>query len=179
MKQPPPLDSLSRRSQSIVASMIMCALLGCSIPLIGCGSSTESPDQIESTQHRHATTAGDAWLTSYDEALAEAQARDLPLLIDFSGLEWCEPCRTLRADVFESKAFGQWAHDRCVLLEIDVPGPGKPRDVATAELIDRYSVTTYPTVLFVAPNGDVIGRIPVALKELEAWLDAANTILSK
>ena len=168
---------ISQRYPAAIRFMgLLFATLGLATP--GCGDSQETSTTAENEPHVHRTTEGDTWHTSYQEALAEAQARDLPVLIDFSGLEWCEPCQVLRADVFDSKAFGTWAHDRCVLLEIDVPAPGKPRDVATAELIEKYEVTTYPTVWFVKPSGEALGRIPVSFKEPESWLDAANTILA-
>lgn len=147
--------------------------------LTGCENPSSTPVVTNSDWKPHRTTEGDVWHTEYIAALAEAESNDLPVLIDFTGLDWCEPCRELRENVFDKEPFGKWARERCVLLEIDVPGPGKPRDVETTELIDRYRVTTFPTVLFVSADGEAIGRIPVAIKEPDAWLDAANTILSE
>lgn len=61
------------------------------------------------------------WLLSLDEALSQARATQRPVLIVFSGDDWCAPCRQLREEVFDQPAFTAYAARHLVLLREDFP----------------------------------------------------------
>jgi thioredoxin-related protein len=66
-----------------------------------------------------------AWFTQIDSAKAIASASHRPILMVFSGSDWCKPCILLRRELFESKAFETYAKGHLVLLELDFPARSK------------------------------------------------------
>lgn len=97
------------------------------------------------------------WLTDYSKARELAKQLDRPLLIDFTGSDWCGWCVKLEDEVFTRKDFQAWAKERVVLLKLDFPrrNPLPPSVAATNQKIaQQYAVTGYPTVLVVDPDSE-------------------------
>ncbi len=102
------------------------------------------------------------WLTNFEEAKKVALKEGKPLLLDFTGSDWCPPCKMLHKAVFDTPEFAKEAPTKYVLVMLDFPRMKKqPADLkAQNEALQRkYAVTGYPTVLLVDPkNGEVYGR---------------------
>lgn len=109
-----------------------------------------------------AHAAGDGWLTSYDAAVKQAKQRKLPILADFTGSDWCPPCKQLTKEVFESDVFKKWAKTKVVLLRLDFPRhhpfPAGQKE-QNIKLGRTYGIESFPTVLFIHPDGKEINRI--------------------
>lgn len=101
-------------------------------------------------------TAADGWLTRYEDAMAVADRTGRPVLTVFTGSDWCPHCTTLEEKVLHSAEFREWAHDRVVLLMIDLPQNGITQAVRRERSLvcKRYGVSTFPTVLLLAPDGE-------------------------
>jgi thiol-disulfide isomerase/thioredoxin len=102
------------------------------------------------------------WLTNFEEAKAIAVKEGKPLLLDFTGSDWCPPCKALHKNVFSTEEFAKEAAGKYVLVELDFP---RTKQLApelkaqNSELQKKYAITGYPTVLLVdAKTGDVFGR---------------------
>lgn len=102
------------------------------------------------------------WLTNFEEAKAIALKQGKPLLLDFTGSDWCPPCKALHKNVFSTEEFAKEAAAKYVLVELDFP---RTKQLApelkaqNSELQKKYAITGYPTVLLVdAKTGDVFGR---------------------
>ena len=65
--------------------------------------------------------AGDGWLTDFEAAKAKAKAENKPMLLDFTGSDWCGWCVKLDKEVFSKAAFKDYADAELVLVEIDFP----------------------------------------------------------
>lgn len=108
-----------------------------------------------------AFAAGPVWLTDLDAAKAQGVKENKPVLVDFTGSDWCPPCKALHKNVFESAEFAT-AAQKYVLVELDYPRT-KPQDPAlkakNAELSKQFGITGFPTVLLIdAKTGDVFGK---------------------
>ena len=66
-------------------------------------------------------SAGDDWMTDYAAAKIKAAAEQKPLLLDFTGSDWCGWCIKLDKEVFSQKSFKEFAADNLVLVELDFP----------------------------------------------------------
>ena len=124
---------------------------------------------------------GIRWHERFDEALAESAATGKPILVDFTGTDWCVWCIRLKEEVFETEEFLAWAEDNVVLLELDYPRRTKQTPEIKAqnkELSDRFEVESFPTVLFVSPSGQEIGRTGYVKGGPEKWLSVTNAILN-
>ncbi|MFM1902342.1 MAG: hypothetical protein RLZZ440_242 [Planctomycetota bacterium] len=98
------------------------------------------------------------WLDQYDEALAAAEETGRPVLVVFTGSDWCQHCRTLERNVLETETFRDWAEDRVVLLLVDLPQAGISLEErkARSKICVRYGVRSFPSTVLVAPDGTKI-----------------------
>ena len=109
-----------------------------------------------------AAHAAPIWLTDLDAAKAQGVKENKPVLVDFTGSDWCPPCKALHKAVFESSEFAEAAKGY-VLVELDFPRnkPQTPELKAkNREWQQKYAVNSFPTVLLLdARSGDVFGRV--------------------
>ena len=61
------------------------------------------------------------WLTDLNKAEQIAKTEHKLILLNFSGSDWCIPCMKLRADIFNSDAFTQYANNNLILVNADFP----------------------------------------------------------
>ena len=101
------------------------------------------------------------WLTNYDQALAKAKAENKPILIDFTGSDWCGWCIRLKSEVFSKPEFESWAQQNVVLLEVDFPR-NKPQNATlraqNQKLAEAYNIEGFPTLVLLNAQGQEIGR---------------------
>jgi thiol-disulfide isomerase/thioredoxin len=97
----------------------------------------------------------DGWLTNYEDALAQAEHKGRPILVIFTGSDWCPHCRTLEQNVLQTETFRDWAADRLVLLMIDLPQEGISVEErrARSRVCVNYGVRIFPSALLLAPDG--------------------------
>lgn len=107
-------------------------------------------------------SAAPVWLTDLDAAKAQGVKENKPVLVDFTGSDWCPPCKSLHKVVFESPEFAAAAKGY-VLVELDFPRTiSQPPELKAKnrEWQQKYAVNSFPTVLLLdAKSGDVFGRI--------------------
>lgn len=105
--------------------------------------------------------AAPKWYTDLDEAKAVAAKENKPLLVDFTGSDWCGFCIKLHAEVFDKPEFEEFAKGY-VLVELDFPNKKpqpaeeKAKNKATQA---KFAVSGFPTVLLLdAKTGEAYGR---------------------
>ena len=95
------------------------------------------------------------WLTDFDAAQARARSENKPLLIDFTGSDWCPPCIRLRKQVFSKLEFADYAAKNLVLLEVDFPKRKTlpPTQQAANDTVARkFGVEGFPTLILLSPE---------------------------
>ncbi|WP_421919897.1 thioredoxin domain-containing protein [Marinifilum sp.] len=86
------------------------------------------------------------------EAFAKAKKENKLVFVD-TYTEWCGPCKRLSKEVFPQKKVGDYFNSRFVSLKIDAEkGEG-------IEYAKKYKIKSYPTLMFLNANGDVMYRI--------------------
>ena len=103
-----------------------------------------------------ALAGGEGWMTNWEQAKAKAKAENKPILIDFTGSDWCGWCIKLDKEVFAQKAFKEYAAKNLVLMDVDFPR--KKEQAAdlkkqNKELEKQYPLEGYPTVLLLDAEG--------------------------
>lgn len=102
----------------------------------------------------HAAEAG--WLTDLPKAQAQAKAEKKLVLLDFTGSDWCPPCKNLHKTVLTSPEFTAFAKDNLVLVELDFPR-SKPQSAelkaANRKLSEKFNIEGYPTVIVLDASG--------------------------
>ena len=102
------------------------------------------------------------WLTDLEAAKAKGVKENKPVLVDFTGSDWCPPCIQLHKVVFQSAEFAAVA-SKYVLVELDYPR-NKPQSTEVKaknrEWQQKYAVNSFPTILLLdAKSGEVFGRV--------------------
>ncbi len=105
------------------------------------------------------------WHMDANEAFAHADSSAKPLLMVFSGSDWCKPCIKLDREVWQDSAFQQFADQSLVLLSVDFPRKKKhqlPDHVQTQnqQLAHDWNPNgQFPLVLMIDSNLQIIGQI--------------------
>lgn len=103
-----------------------------------------------------ATTKG--WISDFEAAKEQAKKENKALLVDFTGSDWCPPCKKLHQEIFSKSSFIKGAQKDFVLVELDFPRKAKISDKLKKQnekLAKKYKVRGFPTVLLMDANGKV------------------------
>jgi thioredoxin-related protein len=102
------------------------------------------------------------WSTDYAAAIDAAAKTGRPILLNFTGSDWCVWCHRLRDEVFHTRVFTQYAGEALLLVELDFPRKkALPPELKKQNdsLAQTFDVEGYPTVLLLSPEGKVLGRL--------------------
>lgn len=96
----------------------------------------------------------------FDSAIKAAKADGKKVMLEFSGIEWCPPCKMLHKFVLKTDEFAKYAKDKLHVVVADFDRFGAPKDKANAEriseLVELYQVRGFPTVVIFDSDGDVV-----------------------
>ncbi len=109
-----------------------------------------------------AVAPAEEWGTDYTAALVRAQREGRPVLVNFTGSDWCGFCMRLKAEVLDDPEFAAWAGESFVLLEVDMPQRADvdPELLArNREICSRYAVDGFPTLLVLDEQGRALGGL--------------------
>ena len=124
-----------------------------------------------------------AWTSDFAAAKKQAEAEHKALLIDFTGSDWCSWCIKLRKEVFEKEAFEAGVKDKFVLVELDYPNDKSRVTEAVAaqnaELLKRYPIKGYPTVLLCDSEGKPFAADGYQPGGAEKYLELLDGLLGK
>lgn len=123
------------------------------------------------------------WEISYQSALQKSKETGRPIMLVFSGSDWCKWCKKLTNDVFSTHEFARWSTDNVIKVEVDFPTVNNlPTQIKRQnELLKAkfgHIVRVYPTVLFVNSDGLVIGKTGYVDGGVENWIDKASEIVA-
>ncbi len=113
--------------------------------------------EASETRQRHPE-----WVEDFSQALKIAKKTHKPLLVLFTGSDWCNPCKMLHEDFFDSEKFIALADKNLVLYKADFP---RRTDIITPEkrkentrIQKKYRIRGFPTVLMLDASGTELGR---------------------
>lgn len=129
------------------------------------------------------------WNTEINKAVAISAKTKKPLLLFFTGSDWCGWCMRLQKEVFKTPEFTKWANDNVVLVELDFPRrtPQLPEiQKQNSELQQFFAIQGYPTVWLVNAttvdnklNFEKLGSTGYVAGGPAAWIGGANEIIKK
>jgi protein disulfide-isomerase len=129
------------------------------------------------------------WETDVKKALEVSVKTKKPILLFFTGSDWCGWCIRLQKEVFRTPEFTKWANENVVLVELDFPRtkPLTPElQKQNYELQQVFAVQGYPTVWLVngtkgddgKVNFDKLGSQGYVAGGPSKWLEGANKMLA-
>ena len=96
------------------------------------------------------------WSTDLPKALAQAKTEKKAVLMDFTGSDWCPPCKALHKNVLVSKEFEDYAETKLVLVVVDFP-KSKPQSdelkKTNEALSEKFGIEGYPTLILLDADG--------------------------
>lgn len=100
------------------------------------------------------------WTTRFEEAASLAKKTQRPLLLFFTGSDWCGWCTKLEKEILENREFVGSTADKFVFVKLDYPMK-KKLDAETTrqneELQKRFAIRSFPTVVLLDPDQQPIG----------------------
>jgi len=124
-----------------------------------------------------------------NKAIEISQKTNKPIMLFFTGSDWCSWCIKLQKAVFSKPDFVKWATKNVVLVELDFPRRTKISEELTAQnrnLQQMFGVRGYPTVWFVTPevtdgkvNFKKLGSQGASPLDAKGWIAGANKILEQ
>jgi thioredoxin-related protein len=103
------------------------------------------------------------WTTDYEAALKLAKEKKIPVILNFTGSDWCKYCKLLIRDVFSQKEWQDWVADKFILVYIDFP---RNLELISEELLkqnstlrEKFAVEAFPTLLVLEDDGLPLGMV--------------------
>ena len=128
------------------------------------------------------------WQTDINKAIELSTKSKKPLMLFFTGSDWCGWCIKLQKEVFQKPEFIEWSK-KVILVELDFP---KKTQLEASlkqqndQLQQIFQVQGFPTIWFVSPqkNGTQInlqqlGKTGYVAGGPEKWLEAVNQFMPK
>ncbi len=106
------------------------------------------------------TRSGIGWTTDYNQALKESKERSTPIVLFFTGSDWCGWCTKLEREVLDTPEFANTAADKLIFVKLDFP-MNRSLNSTIAERNERlkkkFSIRSFPTILIIDSNQQPIG----------------------
>ena len=98
------------------------------------------------------------WTQDYDAALKVAAEKNLPLMLNFTGSDWCGWCKIMDKNVFAQDEWSAYAKENIMLVTLDFP---RDKSIVPSkwvgrnnELKGKFGVRGYPTYIVLDKDGE-------------------------
>ena len=138
-------------------------LVAICLSIVTCGISPVFANNAPNRMAQAPAQAGSQikWYTNYSQAVQDASKNHKPILLFFTGSDWCGWCKKMHQEVFSSPDFTSQVGSSFVFVDVDFPmNQQVPPDVAqqNTQLKQKYGVTGYPTVIILDSNENFIAE---------------------
>ncbi len=99
------------------------------------------------------------WTEDYAAAVTQAKKEHKMILLNFTGSDWCIWCKRTDKEVFETKAFKDFADKNLVLVTLDYPKARALSDATKAQnakLEEKYGIEGFPTLVVLNAKEKVV-----------------------
>ena len=101
--------------------------------------------------------AEEGWLVSFEKAKEQAAKEGKPILMEFTGSDWCPPCKALHKNVLVKDVFKKEMPKHFILLKLDNPKDKSKQTEDEKEqykkLSKEYKVSGVPSIFLVDAGG--------------------------
>ena len=130
------------------------------------------------------------WHTDLSKAISISINEKKPIMLFFTGSDWCGWCMRLKKEVFNHEKFKVWTNENIILVELDFPRRKKLEPNLlnqNRELARIFGVSSYPTCWLVKPqileNSKVnflkLGKLGYVAGGTDKWISVAEKFLIK
>ena len=100
------------------------------------------------------------WLMNYEEAVNLAQHTSKPMVLYFTGSDWCGWCQKLEDEVLNTREFSQAVGDKLIFIKLDFPmytSLPSGLKAQNQQLQEKFSVQSFPTLILLDSEQRQIG----------------------
>ncbi len=131
--------------------------IACATALFACAACAAEKPDLDGAQPGR-------WTMDFDAAKKTAAEKKLPLLLNFTGSDWCGWCKLMDKEVFAKPAWASYAKENLLLVWIDFPTDKSlvpEKYVArNQELQKVFGVEGYPAYILLDDDGKTeLGRL--------------------
>lgn len=108
-----------------------------------------------------ATGAELSWQTNFAQASQQAQSSGKPIVMLFTGTDWCYWCKRLERDILQNPEFVNAVNDKFIFVFLDFPrgSPQNPTLSAQNEqLANKFNVNSFPTIIILDSKGQFLSK---------------------
>ncbi|MBD1259260.1 thioredoxin family protein [Maribacter polysiphoniae] len=123
------------------------------------------------------------WQATFSDAVSVSVREKKPIVLVFSGSDWCAPCIKLERDIWQSKEFTAYSKENYVLYRADFPRK-KSNQLAgditeqNRKLAETYNPKGYfPLVVVLNPNKEVLGTTGYKKITPDAYISLLNSFV--
>lgn len=114
-----------------------------------------------------------------DEAFASSRATHKPVLLIFSGSDWCAPCIRFQKTVLSDEQFQTYASDHLILLKADFPQRkklAKEIEEQNEQLAEKYNPKgQFPHIVLLRSDQSVLSTLPYKNQSTEQFILMLST----
>ncbi|MDQ7961565.1 thioredoxin family protein [Flavobacterium lindanitolerans] len=125
------------------------------------------------------------WNTSLSEAKTIASKENKPILLVFSGSDWCAPCIKLEKNVWLSEEFKKEANVGWVLVKADFPKKknnqqSEEQKTQNKTLAEKYNKEGFfPLVVVLDKTGKVLGKTGYENIKASEYISLIKSFISR
>lgn len=127
------------------------------------------------------------WETDIYKAIKKSETEKKPVMLFFTGSDWCGWCIRLQNEVFKTPEFTAWAKQNVVLVDLDFPNRTPQAENLKAQnnsLQQTFAVQGFPSIRIVNAsmkdakiNFELLGGLGYMAGGPKPWISAADDIL--
>ena len=126
------------------------------------------------------SNAAEGWLTDVDAGIAKAKETKKAVMVEFTGSDWCPPCKMMAKEVFGKDEFVKKASEKYVLVKIDIPRADPELTEKNRPVMKKYKVSGVPTVVLLDGEGKEFDRFTASkYRTVETFIEQLNKSLEK
>ncbi|WP_281613214.1 thioredoxin family protein [Flammeovirga sp. SubArs3] len=118
----------------------------------------------------------EGWINDANIAFKSAKEENRPMIMDFTGSDWCGWCKKIDKEIFDTPEFKKWVKENdIILLELDFPKSFKQSEQLRAQnyfLSQQYKIQGYPTILVVKDGKGI--QMGYQKGGAEAWIKSVE-----
>ncbi|MDP4625093.1 MAG: thioredoxin family protein [Akkermansiaceae bacterium] len=124
--------------------------------------------------------APEGWETNVETAIEIAKKDNKAVMLEFTGSDWCPPCKMMAKNVFSKDEFVSAASEKFVLVHLDFPKGDPELKKKNMPYAKEYKIEGYPTVILLDSEGKEFDRFfASAYPDVEKFLGHLDEALEK
>ena len=102
--------------------------------------------------------APEGWETEVKAALEIAKKENKAVMLEFTGSDWCPPCKMMAKNVFSKDEFLKKASEKFVLVHLDFPQGDEELAKKNEPYSEEYKIDAFPTIVLLDSDGKEFDR---------------------